>query len=132
MTAADGPTRPAFYSVGETASMFGMSEMTLYRAIRDGEFPAVRIRGRLIIPARAIEEIVEAAVGGGSLVDARSWVDATPLGDSVLDRPRPGANQTGAGSPIAQQRAREASSMPGSKQSHVRGRRAAGVSGGGR
>jgi excisionase family DNA binding protein len=121
---------PKFCSVGEIASMFGMSEMTLYRAIRDGEFPAVRIRGRLIIPARAIEEIVDAAVGVGSLVDARDWVHADPLADSILDRPRPGANQTGAGSPIAQQGAREVSSMPGRKHSRVTARRAGAFSGG--
>jgi excisionase family DNA binding protein len=102
--------RPAFYTVAEAARMFRMSEMTLYRAIRDGEFPAVRIRGRLIIPARAIESIVDAAVDRGELVDARVWVDDPPVND--LGRPRPGANQTGAGSPITRQGARgDASSM---------------------
>lgn len=63
-----------FYSVAEAARLFGMSEMTLYRAIHDGQFPAVRIRGRLIIPAKAIESMVEAAVDGGRLVDAATWV----------------------------------------------------------
>lgn len=63
-----------FYSVAEAARLFGMSEMTLYRAIHDGQFPAVRIRGRLIIPAKAIEAMVEAAVDGGRLVDAATWV----------------------------------------------------------
>jgi excisionase family DNA binding protein len=63
-----------FYSVAETARMLGMSEMTLYRAIHDGQFPAVRIRGRLIVPAKAIEAMVEAAVGTGELVDAADWV----------------------------------------------------------
>ena len=43
---------PKFYSVAQVAAMFGMSPMTLYRAIAAGEFPAVRIRGRLIVPAR--------------------------------------------------------------------------------
>jgi predicted DNA-binding transcriptional regulator AlpA len=65
---------PAFYSVAATARMFGMSEMTLYRAIHAGQFPAVRIRGRLIVPAKAIEAMVEAAVGNGRLVDAADWV----------------------------------------------------------
>jgi excisionase family DNA binding protein len=63
-----------FYSVAETARIFGMSEMTLYRAIHDGQFPAVRIRGRLIVPAKAIEAMVDAAVGNGELVDAADWV----------------------------------------------------------
>ena len=63
-----------FYSVSETARMFGMSAMTLYRAIEEGDFPAVRIRGRLIIPARAIDDMVAAAVGDGRQVDAADWV----------------------------------------------------------
>ena len=44
-----------FYSVAEVARMIGTSDMTLYRAIRAGEFPAVRIRGRLIVPAKALD-----------------------------------------------------------------------------
>ena len=72
-TDATGEPR-RFYSVAETARMFGTSEMTLYRAIHAGEFPAVRIRGRLIVPAKAIQAMVDAAVGSGGLVDAAVWV----------------------------------------------------------
>ena len=71
--AASGTPRQ-FHSVTEVARMFGMSPMTVYRAIAAGEFPAVRIRGRLIVPARAIEEMVEAAVADQGLVDAAGWV----------------------------------------------------------
>jgi excisionase family DNA binding protein len=96
----------AFYSVADAAELLGMCDMTLYRAIRDGQFPAVRIRGRLIIPARAIEAIAAAAVEAGALVDAASWVVADPPKPEPpprrrphdVGRPRPGANQTGAGS----------------------------------
>jgi len=44
-----------WYNVAEVARMFGMAPMTLYRAIHAGEFPAVKIRGRYVIPARALE-----------------------------------------------------------------------------
>jgi excisionase family DNA binding protein len=71
---ADGHGAPAFYSVAAAARLFGMSEMTLYRAIHAGQFPAVRIRGRLIIPAKAIDAMIEAAIGDGCLVDAADWV----------------------------------------------------------
>jgi excisionase family DNA binding protein len=54
--------------------MFGMSSMTVYRAIAAGEFPAVRIRGRLIIPAKAVDAMVEAAVADQRVVDASGWV----------------------------------------------------------
>lgn len=50
-----------FYSVREAAQLLGVSPMTVYRAIADGELLAVRIRKRLIIPAHAIDELVEPA-----------------------------------------------------------------------
>ncbi|RCW45131.1 excisionase family DNA binding protein [Halopolyspora algeriensis] len=68
------PEQPRFYSVAEVARMFGMSSMTLYRAIAASEFPAVRIRGRLIVPAKAIEEMVEASFEHNGLVDAADFV----------------------------------------------------------
>ena len=63
-----------FYSVTEAAGIIGLSSMSLYRAIREGGFPAVRIRGRLFVPAKAIEAMVDAAVSSGSVVDASNWM----------------------------------------------------------
>ncbi len=65
---------PRFYSVAEVAAIFGLSSMTVYRAIQEGEFPALKIRGRVIVPAKAVEAMIEAASTDGSLVDAASWV----------------------------------------------------------
>ncbi|GAY08714.1 hypothetical protein TOK_2669 [Pseudonocardia sp. N23] len=73
--ASQGATgAPRFYSVAEVAEIFGMSTMTVYRAIAAGEFPAVRIRGRLIVPAKAVDAMVEAAVAERTVVDAGTWV----------------------------------------------------------
>jgi excisionase family DNA binding protein len=58
---------PRFYSVAQVAQMLGTSTMTIYRAIKDGEFPVVRIRGRLIVPAKAVEAMVDAAWPAGSI-----------------------------------------------------------------
>jgi excisionase family DNA binding protein len=66
-----------WYSVAEVAQMLGMGQMTVYRAIHAGEFPAVRIRGRYVIPAKALEALEEAAVATSSLVTAE---DPTPAG----------------------------------------------------
>lgn len=63
-----------FYSVAEVARMFGMSTMTVYRAIADGEFPAVKIRGRLIVPAKALDAMVEAATSTQGVVEAADYV----------------------------------------------------------
>jgi excisionase family DNA binding protein len=68
------PAPRPFLSVAEAAPMLRLSEMTLYRAIHDGQFPAVRIRGRLIIPTRAIDEMIAAAMADGAMVDAADWV----------------------------------------------------------
>lgn len=68
------PEGPKFYSVAQVAAVLGMSSMTVYRAISAGEFPAVRIRGRLIVPAKAVEAMVDAAVAERAVVDAADWV----------------------------------------------------------
>lgn len=60
---------PRFYSVAQVARIFGMAPVTVYRAIAAGEFPAVKIRGRLIVPARAVEAMAEAAIAHRTVVD---------------------------------------------------------------
>lgn len=78
MTVEEGSARRTagsqFLSVAEQATQLGVSEVTLYRAIKAGEFPAVRIRGRLIIPVGAVQAMVDAALAGGTAVDASNWV----------------------------------------------------------
>ncbi|MCO7192034.1 helix-turn-helix domain-containing protein [Pseudonocardia sp. McavD-2-B] len=59
--------------MAQVAALLGMSPMTVYRAIAAGEFPAVRIRGRLIVPAKAIEAIADLAVAEQTVVDASGW-----------------------------------------------------------
>ncbi len=73
-TAAPPAEAPRFYSVAQVARMLGMSTMTVYRAIAAGEFPAIKVRGRLIVPARAIEAMAEAAIVEQTVVDAAGWV----------------------------------------------------------
>jgi excisionase family DNA binding protein len=53
---------PRFYSVADVAQIFGTSRMTIYRAVREGQLPAVRVRGRLFVPARALDAMVDAAL----------------------------------------------------------------------
>lgn len=66
---------PRFRSVADTAALLGMSEVTLYRAIHDGQFPAVKVRGRYVVPARIIDEMESAALAG-RLVDSAEFVPA--------------------------------------------------------
>ncbi len=40
----------ATFSVDQAATMLGVSRSTAYRAASDGELPAIRLRGRLLVP----------------------------------------------------------------------------------
>lgn len=52
------PTRTdRFYSVAEAAKLLKISEVTIYREIAEGDFPALKFRGRYVIPARAIDQL---------------------------------------------------------------------------
>src|SRR6266540_7482723 len=71
-TSQESPESPRFHSVS-AARILGVSPITLYRLIAEGEFPAIRIRSRLVVPAKAIEEMADAAIAGQSVVDTAVW-----------------------------------------------------------
>lgn len=61
--------RPAFYTVTEAARILRVGASTLYRAIREGAFPAVRLRSRYVVPAIALDKLLAEAADTGGLVD---------------------------------------------------------------
>ena len=63
-------------SIAEMARELGMSQMTLYRVIRAGEFPAVRIGRRLFVPAQVLDQLAESALATGREVSAAEWAEA--------------------------------------------------------
>ncbi|GAB3446297.1 helix-turn-helix domain-containing protein [Actinophytocola sediminis] len=68
-TALPNAGRPAFYTVREAAEILRCNKNTLYRAIHEGAFPAVRIRSRFVVPAEAVERFAREAVESGTCVD---------------------------------------------------------------
>ena len=68
VTSADQSRTRRFHTVTEAAELLRVSAPTLYREIRAGRFPAIRVRGRYVIPARAVDAMEQAALAGG-LVD---------------------------------------------------------------
>ncbi|SDM31622.1 helix-turn-helix domain-containing protein [Allokutzneria albata] len=60
---------PTFYTVREAAQVLRCNAPTLYRAIREDTFPAVRIRTRYVIPVKVIDQMVAEALATGSMVD---------------------------------------------------------------
>ena len=73
-----------FLYVSEVAELLRMDPMTIYRAIRDREFPAIRVRGWIVVPAMAIDEMETAAVTGNALVDAAEWATGTRVEPAAL------------------------------------------------
>ena len=59
--------RPIFYTVAEAARLLRVDRATLYRAIREDGFPAVRVRSRYVVPAVAVERIAADAVESGRM-----------------------------------------------------------------
>ncbi|SFQ01593.1 DNA binding domain-containing protein, excisionase family [Amycolatopsis arida] len=71
-TAMPNAGAPVFYTVRETARILRVDPSTLYRAIREDAFPAVRVRYRYVVPAAALNRLVaEAAESGGCVDPAR-------------------------------------------------------------
>lgn len=62
--------RERFYTVPEVASLLKVSVLTVYRAIRTGELPAVRLRRRYSVPAEAIDRLEAKALAGGPTLTA--------------------------------------------------------------
>lgn len=60
---------PLFYTVAEAARIMRVDPATVYRAIRENAFPAVRLRTRYVVPARAVEELAQQAAESGEVVD---------------------------------------------------------------
>ncbi|XVV01920.1 helix-turn-helix domain-containing protein [Actinosynnema sp. CA-248983] len=71
MTTANqaGSTLPTFYTVPEAARILRVDAATLYRAIREDAFPAVRVRTRYVVPAQAVEELAQRAAASGGVID---------------------------------------------------------------
>lgn len=68
-TATSHADPPAFYTVREAARILRVDPATIYRAIREDAFPAVRVRTRYVIPAAALHKLVSEAAESGGCVD---------------------------------------------------------------
>jgi len=68
-TALSQTDPPAFYTVREAARILRVDPATVYRAIREDAFPAVRVRTRYVVPAAALQKLVTEAAESGGCVD---------------------------------------------------------------
>lgn len=63
------------YSVPEAAALLSISQEYLYRLIQADGFPAVRMRagraqGRYVVPAKAVERLLDEAAAAGGCVES--------------------------------------------------------------
>ncbi len=63
------------YSVPEAAALMSISPEYLYRLIQADAFPAVHMsiraaQGRYVVPAKAVDHLLDAAVSGSSCVES--------------------------------------------------------------
>jgi excisionase family DNA binding protein len=68
-TAMPNAGPPAFYTVREAARILRVGPATLYRAIRDDAFPAVRLRTRYVVPAVVLDKLVADVAESGGCID---------------------------------------------------------------
>lgn len=66
------------YTVAEAAALLSVSQEYLYRLVQAGGFPAARMRiggnqGRYVIPAKALEQVLDDAAESGDCVDVADW-----------------------------------------------------------
>lgn len=57
----------------EAAEQLRLDESTLYRHLREGRFPGVKVGGRYLVPAALIEELADGAMAAGHCVDIDEW-----------------------------------------------------------
>ena len=72
-------TKP-WLDVREAANHLGVSPMSLYRAVADGRFPAVKIGTRIRIPAGALTAMADVALRTGSVIDTADWREVLMTG----------------------------------------------------
>jgi excisionase family DNA binding protein len=56
---------PDVLRVEQAAKILGIGRNTAYTAVRNGQIPAVKIGGRLLVPKMALERLLGATGAGG-------------------------------------------------------------------
>lgn len=72
-TSSDTEAGQRFLLVREAAELMRMDASTLYRHLRRGSFPAVKVGGRYLVPAAAVDELIDEAVATKQCVIVDQW-----------------------------------------------------------
>lgn len=69
------PQRPVFYTAAETSAIVRLDESTLYRHLRNGTFPGIKIGGRYVVPQVVLELLIADVLATGRCVDLAEWTE---------------------------------------------------------
>lgn len=69
------PQRPVFYTAAETSEIVRLDESTLYRHLRNGTFPGIKIGGRYVVPRVVLERLISDVLATGRCVDLAEWTE---------------------------------------------------------
>ena len=67
--------RPSFYTAAETAEILRLDGSTLYRHLRSGTFPGLKIGGRYVVPGAVLDRLVDDVLVTGRCVDLGGWTE---------------------------------------------------------
>ncbi|GAB3765672.1 helix-turn-helix domain-containing protein [Microlunatus parietis] len=66
-------------TIPEAAELCSVSREHLYRLVRTGAFPAVRMQGRYVVPAAAVEQLFKTAAAVAGAVEVAEWAAARQI-----------------------------------------------------
>jgi hypothetical protein len=84
---------PAFYTAAETSKMLRLDESTLYRHLRNGTFPGVKIGGRYVVPHAVLERLISDVLATGRCVDLAEWTEQWQVKQAAAVKQFPGSSQ---------------------------------------
>lgn len=64
-----------FLTAVEASELFRLDESTMYRHLRAGTFPGVKIGGRYVVPRAVIEQLIADVLATGRCVDLGRWTE---------------------------------------------------------
>jgi excisionase family DNA binding protein len=86
--ATDAPTPCRTMSVSQAARILGISRTTAYECVRSGELPALKLGGRIVIPAQVIDELLDqASVVPDALSQSQSNIIASTVAAASREIP---------------------------------------------
>lgn len=94
------PQRPVFYTAAETSEIVRLDESTLYRHLRNGTFPGIKIGGRYVVPRVVLERLISDVLATGRCVDLAEWTEQWRAEQVVAEPPTAVQQDTAGAGPV--------------------------------